>query len=112
MDCVFCGLDNLVLENELAQAVWDIHPVSRGHLLVMPKRHVESYFDARAEEKQAMWALVDQARDMIIEEYKPGGFNIALNDGKCAGQTVMHAHLHLIPRYGEMASGSVFPELK
>ncbi|MFC6200941.1 HIT family protein [Lactiplantibacillus nangangensis] len=98
-DCIFCQPQPYVLENELAAAFFDIHPVSRGHLLIIPKHHYATYFDVPAADRQAMAALIDDAKDYLAAHYQPDGYNIGINVGAAAGQTVMHCHVHLIPRY-------------
>ena len=100
-DCPFCGIDHSreLLANDHAIAVHDGFPVSPGHLLIIPKRHVLSFFSATIQERSAIIALLDAARERLIKEYKPDGFNVGINDGVAAGQTVMHMHIHLIPRY-------------
>ncbi len=90
-----------VLKNGLCYARWDKYPVSKGHLLVIPYREFASYFDATGEEKQALWALVDEARAFLDARFQPAGYNIGINIGRAAGQTVMHMHIHVIPRYLE-----------
>ena len=71
---------------------------------MIPFRHVSNYFDATAEEKQALWALVEEAKLYLDRQHAPDGYNIGINVGVEAGQTVMHVHLHLIPRYrGDVA---------
>jgi len=92
-------MNNYVLENELAYAIYDKFPVSKGHLLIISKRHVRGYFDATKEEKLAIYDLVDKCKEFLDEEYSPAGYNIGINIGETAGQTVMHLHVHLIPRY-------------
>lgn len=100
-DCPFCEIDQYreLLANDHAIAVHDGFPVSPGHLLIIPKRHVLSFFSATIQERSAIIALLDAARERLVKEYKPDGFNIGINDGVAAGQTVMHMHIHLIPRY-------------
>ena len=68
-------------------------------MLVIPYRHFESYFEATAEEKQELWDLVDQAKAVIDKEHNPDGYNIGINIGQHAGQSIMHLHIHIIPRY-------------
>ena len=99
-DCPFCQLEQrrVVLENDFAAAFPDGFPIAEGHTLVVPKRHVASLFDLTPEEQAAVWSLVAQVRDGLMAELKPDGFNVGLNDGPAAGQTVMHAHVHVIPR--------------
>lgn len=98
-DCIFCQKTAVVLENDLAKAFWDIHPVRKGHLLVVPKQHYATYFDVPPVTRQAMDALVFAAKDLLDTHYAPAGYNIGINSGAAAGQTVMHAHIHVIPRY-------------
>ncbi|WP_407886516.1 HIT family protein [Levilactobacillus sp. N40-8-2] len=98
-DCVFCQKTDIVLENELAKAFWDNHPVREGHLLIVPKQHYATYFEVPAITKQALDDLLMAAKDLLDERYHPAGYNIGINVNPAAGQTVMHAHIHLIPRY-------------
>lgn len=79
--------------------LWDAFPVSKGHALVVPRRHIQSWFDATPEELAACADLLRVGRTLIDDSYGPAGYNIGANDGSAAGQTLEHAHLHLIPRY-------------
>lgn len=101
MSCVFCDLPAGRLLGQNNYAVWfrDGFPVSRGHSLVITRRHVGSLFETTVEEREALLALLDAARAAALAEFKPDGFNIGVNDGVAAGQTVPHLHIHLIPRY-------------
>lgn len=101
MTCLFCCLpeSRVLLRNETAIVVRDAFPVTRGHTLVIPLRHVESFFDTSAEERAAMFELLDTAKQQLQTEFTPDGFNIGINDGAAAGQTIRHLHMHLIPRY-------------
>lgn len=83
----------------MAVAVRDGHPVSPGHTLVIPKRHVASLADITEHEAAALWSVLATARAQIQRELEPNGYNIGVNDGRAAGQTVMHLHVHLIPRF-------------
>jgi diadenosine tetraphosphate (Ap4A) HIT family hydrolase len=99
-DCPFCNLgDRIVSENELSVAVRDHEPAAAGHTLVIPKRHCASFFELEAEEVRACFELLRRERDALHGELHPGGFNVGVNDGAPAGQSVPHAHVHLIPRY-------------
>ena len=98
-DCPFCGNREFIIENELAFASYDSYPVSAGHCLITTRRHIAEYFQATAEEKAAIWALVDEMKVIIDEEYKPDGYNVGVNIGEAAGQSVPHIHIHMIPRY-------------
>jgi diadenosine tetraphosphate (Ap4A) HIT family hydrolase len=98
-NCLFCHITNQILfESGLVIACYDRYPTSPGHSLVVPRRHVETYFECTLEEKAALWEMVETVR-RILEERKPDGFNVGFNVGKAAGQTVFHAHIHVIPRY-------------
>lgn len=99
--CPFCTLPGgrVVEENELALLILDGYPVSPGHSLIIPKRHVGSFFEATAPERAALLALLDKAKDLVEQGHAPAGYNIGINDGAAAGQTVPHLHIHLIPRY-------------
>jgi diadenosine tetraphosphate (Ap4A) HIT family hydrolase len=99
--CPFCPpKDHEVLETHaLAVAIKDSFPLTRGHSLVVPRRHVASFFELTADERAAIMELLDRARAALDKEYAPNAYNIGINDGAAAGQTVMHVHVHLIPRY-------------
>jgi diadenosine tetraphosphate (Ap4A) HIT family hydrolase len=99
--CVFCTLDpgRIVAGNAAAFVIRDGFPISPGHTLVIPRRHFGSFFEASAEERQAMLELLDAQKLLLDREYSPAGYNIGINDGPAAGQTVPHLHIHLIPRY-------------
>jgi diadenosine tetraphosphate (Ap4A) HIT family hydrolase len=99
--CLFCHLpDSRIIDsNPLALVIRDAYPVSPGHTLIIPKRHIGSFFEATTEERQELLALLDQAQLKLLEELNPDAFNIGINDGASAGQTIAHLHIHLIPRY-------------
>ena len=101
MSCVFCSIEPeiFILKNELAFVISDKYPLSKGHLLIVPFRHYENYFDSTPEELSAFNDLIFKAKALSDELYKPSAYNINVNAGKSAGQIVMHAHIHLIPRY-------------
>jgi diadenosine tetraphosphate (Ap4A) HIT family hydrolase len=98
-DCPFCIPTEAVLENALAYARYDKFPVNPGHLLILPRRHVDSYFDTTAAERTALFELVDAGKALLDERFHPDGYNIGINIGATAGQTIMHLHVHLIPRH-------------
>ncbi len=101
--CPFCQKREVIVQNELAEAFYDGYPVSPGHMLIVPKRHIKSLFEATVEERTALWVLLSECKRILTEERQPDGFNIGINDGIAAGQTVMHLHIHLIPRFlGDM----------
>ncbi|MFC4789036.1 MULTISPECIES: HIT family protein [Giesbergeria] len=104
--CPFCTLPatRIVQQNEHAVWLMDGFPVSPGHSLVIPKRHVGSFFEVSPDERTALFELLEQAKQSVEAELHPDGFNIGINDGPAAGQTVPHLHIHLIPRYlGDLA---------
>jgi ATP adenylyltransferase len=105
-DCVFCRLDAdraILAESELAFAIYDKFPVNPGHALIIPKRHTANYFDLSVEEQQALFALLNEVKQQLVEIHSPDAFNVGINVGEAAGQTVGHVHIHLIPRYnGDM----------
>ena len=86
-------------ENANAIATRDAYPVSPGHTLLIPRRHTGSFFDLSDQERSDLLALLDRAKLVLDEEFQPQGYNIGINDGSAAGQTVPHLHLHLIPRF-------------
>jgi diadenosine tetraphosphate (Ap4A) HIT family hydrolase len=99
MHCPFCNPKETVVSNELAFAIYDKYPVSPGHMLIIPKRHVADFFDTTPEEKRAVLEILDRSKKMLDEEMAPDGYNVGINCGSAAGQTVFHVHVHLIPRY-------------
>jgi len=101
MKCPFCNPpdEDVVARNDLCYARWDHYPVSRGHLLVIPFRHTPDFFSMTPEERVALLDLVASCRGLISREFSPAGYNIGFNVGTVAGQTVMHCHCHVIPRY-------------
>lgn len=102
-ECVFCQMKDYILENELAYAIYDKYPVGKGHMLFIPKRHVKDFFDITKEEREAIFELIDEGKRLLDEKYSPDSYNVGINCGEYAGQTVMHVHVHLIPRYiGDM----------
>ena len=101
MSCPFCPppADRLIAHNAHALAIRDAYPISPGHALLIPRRHVASLADATSEEACALWALMAEVRRKLDQECRPDGYNVGVNDGVAAGQTVMHLHVHLIPRF-------------
>jgi diadenosine tetraphosphate (Ap4A) HIT family hydrolase len=99
--CPFCPIKDreILAEHPLAAAITDSFPLTLGHTLIVPRRHVASFFELSTNERLAMLGLLDQAKVTLDTKYSPSGFNIGVNDGTAAGQTVMHVHIHLIPRY-------------
>lgn len=99
--CAFCTLpESRVIDSSQYGLVFrDGFPISRGHTLIIPRRHTGSFFDLSANERTDLLTLLDRAKAVIDAEFTPDGFNIGINDGATAGQTVPHLHIHLIPRY-------------
>jgi len=105
--CVFCHRltdGDLLAENTLAAAFADAFPLSSGHCLVVPRRHEPDFFALTTEEQTAILALLGPLRSRIERENLPEGYNVGVNIGAAAGQTIAHAHVHLVPRYrGDVA---------
>jgi ATP adenylyltransferase len=101
MECPFCSpsKDVMLYEDELVRILIDSYPASRGHLLVVPRRHVERWEDLTEEEKSALIKRMELAMEKLKEAINPDAFNVGMNLGKAAGQTVPHLHLHVIPRW-------------
>jgi diadenosine tetraphosphate (Ap4A) HIT family hydrolase len=97
--CELCTPDMVLIENDLAYVRYDNNGLSKGHVLAIPRRHVANFFDMTAEEKIAILSLLDRAQAQIAREHAPDGYNIGVNIGKAGGQSRMHVHVHLIPRY-------------
>ncbi|MHC1725655.1 MAG: HIT family protein [Syntrophobacteraceae bacterium] len=100
-DCPFCQNSSRppLLESRLSFAILDAYPVNPGHLLILPRRHIGSFFELSADEIEDIMSLLLAARDHLTQNYHPDGFNIGINVGDAAGQTIGHVHIHLIPRY-------------
>jgi diadenosine tetraphosphate (Ap4A) HIT family hydrolase len=100
--CPFCepDADQVWLEDEDGIVLSDAFPVSDGHTLVVPRQHVASIYELPADVQAGLWSLVAEARSRLNDDLAPDGFNIGLNDGLAAGQTILHAHIHIIPRHG------------
>ncbi|MBU3660971.1 MAG: HIT domain-containing protein [Flavobacteriales bacterium] len=100
--CPFCSSNierNLIIDGETEFAIYDKFPVNEGHALIIPKRHVSNYFELTIEEQKTCFQLVNKVKEIITRKFNPDGFNIGINVGEFAGQTVNHVHIHLIPRY-------------
>ena len=100
--CPFCNKhlrDRIILQNDTFQVVYDLYPVSPGHMLLIPKRHITSFFELTNKELEDFYNLIKIAYSRISKEYSPDGFNIGINNGTVAGQTISHLHIHLIPRF-------------
>lgn len=100
--CRFCMAKpgrRMMLESKLGFAAYDRHPASPGHFLVIPYRHFADYFDINDEEREELWSLVAEGKKIVDREHHPDGYNIGINVGKWAGQSIPHLHIHVIPRY-------------
>jgi diadenosine tetraphosphate (Ap4A) HIT family hydrolase len=101
-ECPFCnpGSDReLIVESATAYSIYDKYPVSAGHALIIPKKHCANYFDLTFKEQSACMFMLNKVKEIVSEKFNPDGFNIGINVGEKAGQTVNHVHIHLIPRY-------------
>lgn len=100
-NCVFCQKTeaDYIVESDLAASFLDLYPVSKGHTLIVPKRHVRQVWDLTEDERHAVFSLIEENKAVLDEKYHPDGYNIAINSGAAAGQSVFHCHVHLIPRY-------------
>ena len=99
--CPFCALpiERIILSNQHGYVIRDGFPVSPGHTLLIPVRHAGSFFDLDSEERNALLLLLEESKRRLDKEFKPAGYNIGINNGAAAGQTIPHLHIHLIPRY-------------
>ena len=106
LECPFCDLERarVLDENDLAIAIGDAVPVSQGHTLIVSRRHVADFFDMSRAEVAGVLDLLLRMQRRLAADCCPSGFNVGVNIGAAAGQTIMHAHVHLIPRFfGDVA---------
>jgi diadenosine tetraphosphate (Ap4A) HIT family hydrolase len=100
MDCIFCQCDRPILaQSKLSFAILDGFPVSKGHALIIPKRHISTIWELTVEEYADAFSLVRHVKDVLQLNFEPDGMNVGVNCGEVAGQSVFHAHIHIIPRY-------------
>lgn len=104
MECLFCDKDfinnNKIIESENWVAIYDGYPVVLGHSLIIPKVHISSIFDIKDDKLIIeLFKIINSVKNTLCDKYKPKSFNIGINDGKFAGQTIPHLHIHIIPRY-------------
>lgn len=99
--CPFCALpaDRILFENLEGKVIRDGFPVSPGHTLIISRRHIGSFFDLSEAERDSLLSLLDEAKRRLDKELKPDGYNVGINDGSAAGQTIAHLHIHLIARF-------------
>lgn len=102
-DCPFCQIHeaNILHRNDFAFIMYDAHPVSRGHSLIIPHRHISSFFEVSDKERKSLVSLLEIARNELKMIYQPDGFHVGFNEGNITGQRIDHLHIHLIPRYVE-----------
>ena len=101
MTCIFCDMEEnrIIAANDLAYVIYDGFPVTEYHSLIIPKRHAETYFDLSVQEREACHQLLIESKEKILgKDSTVDGFNIGMNSGESAGQTIFHCHIHLIPR--------------
>jgi diadenosine tetraphosphate (Ap4A) HIT family hydrolase len=107
-NCIFCNPHKnitLLTESATAYAMFDGYPLNKGHVLIVPKRHVSNYFELPFKEQSACWFMANKVQGILSQEFYPDGFNVGMNINKAAGQTMMHANIHIIPRYQGDAVG-------
>ena len=101
LSCAFCQYDRskAIVENDFGFSIFDSHPVSNGHCLVIPEEHQWDYFKLSQQTRKGLDGLLIAVKEHLDDCYSPDGYNIGINNGHAAGQTIMHAHIHVIPRY-------------
>lgn len=100
--CPFCHPNKdrkLIAESETVLAIYDKYPVNPGHALIIPKRHCSSFFELTSQEQVACLEMLNEVREILMAQFQPDAFNVGMNIGEIAGQTVPHVHIHLIPRF-------------
>ena len=101
-NCIFCNPHRkiqLLTESATAYAIFDGYPLSKGHVLIVPKRHTHDYFELPLKEQSACWLMANKVQQILTAEFQPDGFNVGMNINKAAGQAMNHATIHVIPRY-------------
>lgn len=104
-ECPFCNIEKLINSDRIVYqdstwiAIYDNYPVSKGHVLLIPKRHCASYFDLNFIELESVSVTIGIIKKLLDKKFNPDGYNIGMNCGEAAGQTIMHCHIHIIPRY-------------
>lgn len=104
MECLFCNTkfinENKFIENKYWLSIYDGFPVTKGHVLIIPKKHINSIFDISSIRVLiSLIQIIIKVKNQLVKKYRPDGFNIGINDGNAAGQTIPHLHIHVIPRY-------------
>ena len=106
-ECPFCHPDpsrEIIAESPGAFAIFDLFPVSKGHALIIPRKHCPDYFELSFEEQSGCWQLINEVKILVENLFHPDGFNVGININHAAGQTIPHVHIHLIPRYTDDVS--------
>ena len=121
-NCLFCNKgflkgNTIIYSNKYWNTIYDGFPLTKGHTLIIPKRHISSMFNLKLLEILFLIIAIFQTKNILVKLYHPQGFNLGINDGKVSGQTIMHLHVHLIPRYendGGLPCGirNIFPKEK
>ena len=101
LTCLFCNLpeERILLSNDFGVIIKDAYPISNGHTLIISKLHVSSFFQLNEIQQLELIKLVEKAKELIELTLSPDAYNVGINDGAAAGQTIPHLHVHLIPRY-------------
>ena len=99
--CELCEARDPLFESDFAYVRYDSHSLSPGHVIVVPKRHVADFFEMSGAEQGSVIALLNRAQRMLQEKHHPDGYNVRVDVGAAAGQSRMHVHVHLIPRYAQ-----------
>ncbi len=108
-NCIFCNPHRkiqLLTESATAYAMFDGYPVSKGHVLIVPKRHIDNYFNLPLKEQSACWLMANKVQQILTQDFQPDGFNVGMNINRAAGQAMNHATIHIIPRYHGDTDGS------
>ncbi len=110
MDCLFCNLpkDRIILENDSFITIPDKYPKQEGHSLIISKRHISSIFEMNEAEALDLLDILQKTKTYLEGKYQPDGYNIGTNQGKAAGQSILHFHMHIIPRYEKDRLGHFF----
>lgn len=101
-DCIFCekpSEEKLIFDDGTWKAVFDSFPVNEGHTLIIPNEHVETYFNLSPSQKESLHFAIEKVKEFLDNKFHPQGYNIGINCGEAAGQTIPHCHIHVIPRY-------------
>ncbi len=103
-ECYLCRVqkeknEKFILESNTFFCLYDNFPVTKGHCLIVPKKHIESFFDLNDDQLKNFYQIIKQVKEIIQKQFHPDAFNVGINDGKAAGRTINHLHIHLIPRY-------------